>query len=92
MQKGKKRNKMLLKKGFNSSNGLSRVQSEHSIDKFRVGGSVVRISIPNGTYFCKFGPSNVRHKAQALYAISYIAQHYLYIETHRIEVKRANIY
>lgn len=57
-----------------------------------VCGSVVRISIYNGTYFCKFGPFNVRHKAQAQYSISYIAQHYLYVETHRIEVKKANIY
>lgn len=92
MQKGKERKQNVVKKGFNSSNGLSRVQSEHSINKFRVCGSVVRISIHNGTYFCKFGPSNVRHKVQALHAISYIAQHYLYVETHRIEVKKANIY
>ena len=91
-KKKKKKKKHVVKKGFNSSNGLSRVQSEHFINKFRVCGSEVRISIYNGTYFCKFGPFNVRHKAQAQYSISYITQHYRYVETHRFEVKKANIY
>lgn len=93
LEKGKKKKKKhVVKKGFNSSNGLSRVQSKHFINKFRVCGSEVRISIYNGTYFCKFGPFNVRHKAQAQYSISYITQHYRYVETHRFEVKKANIY